>query len=85
MIEIKNLKGDLIITLNLDNIRCADLRDAYLTGADLKDADLRGAYLRDANLTDADLRGANINIYSIVNSVIKLTPSVIEILKTLLK
>ena len=53
----------------------ADLRGAYLCGADLGDADLRGAYLcgaylrgaylgdadlRDADLRDADLCGANL-------------------------
>ncbi|MVP11752.1 pentapeptide repeat-containing protein [Salmonella enterica subsp. enterica serovar Bovismorbificans] len=43
----------------------ADLRDAYLCGAnlygaDLRDADLRDAYLCGANLRDADLRDANL-------------------------
>lgn len=33
----------------------ADLRDAYLRGADLRGADLRDAYLRHADLRDADL------------------------------
>ncbi|EAB7705043.1 pentapeptide repeat-containing protein [Salmonella enterica subsp. enterica] len=36
----------------------ANLRGAYLCGADLRDANLRGANLRDANLRGADLRGA---------------------------
>ena len=36
----------------------ADLRDAYLTGASLRDADLRDAYLRGAYLIGADLSGA---------------------------
>ena len=39
----------------------ANLRYAYLTGADLRYADLTGADLRGANLFNADLRGANIN------------------------
>jgi len=44
----------------------ADLRGAYLRGADLSDANLRGAnlsdaYLSDANLSDADLRGADLS------------------------
>ena len=38
----------------------ANLRDADLCGADLRDADLRGANLCDADLRDADLRGANL-------------------------
>ena len=42
------------------NLRDADLRDADLRGANLWDADLRGANLRDANLWDADLRDANL-------------------------
>ncbi|EIX0428128.1 pentapeptide repeat-containing protein [Salmonella enterica] len=49
----------------------ADLCDANLRGADLRDANLcdanlRGANLRDANLCDANLRGANLrgaNLY----------------------
>ena len=36
----------------------ADLRDAYLEGADLRGAYLRDAYLRGAYLEGADLRGA---------------------------
>ena len=36
----------------------ADLRGAYLRGADLGGADLRGAYLRGADLGGAYLRGA---------------------------
>ena len=47
------------------DLRGADLRDAYLSGADLRganlrDADLRGAYLRDADLRGADLRDADL-------------------------
>ena len=43
----------------------ANLRDAYLSGANLRGADLRDANLSDANLRDAylsgaDLRGANL-------------------------
>jgi len=38
----------------------ADLEDANLEGADLRDADLRGANLRGADLRDANLRGANL-------------------------
>ncbi len=47
------------------NLEGADLRDADLQYANLEDADLRGANLRGANLQyadlrDADLRGANL-------------------------
>lgn len=47
------------------NLCDADLRDAYLRGANLcganlRDADLCGAYLRGAYLRGADLRGANL-------------------------
>ena len=42
------------------NLRCADLSDADLSDADLHGADLRCANLRDADLSAADLRGANL-------------------------
>ena len=42
------------------NLRRADLRDANLTGAYLSRADLTGANLRGAYLTGADLRDANL-------------------------
>ncbi|EBR6774521.1 pentapeptide repeat-containing protein [Salmonella enterica] len=42
------------------NLRDANLCDADLRGANLRDANLRGADLRGANLCDADLRGANL-------------------------
>ena len=38
----------------------ANLRDAYLGGANLGGADLRGAYLGGANLGDANLGGADL-------------------------
>ena len=40
----------------------ADLRGAYLGGADLRGTDLRGAYLGGANLAGADLRGADLGV-----------------------
>jgi hypothetical protein len=40
------------------NLRCADLRDAVLSGANLRCADLTRAYLRGAYLRGADLTGA---------------------------
>jgi hypothetical protein len=42
------------------NLRGADLRGAYLGGADLRGADLGGAYLGGADLRGADLRGADL-------------------------
>jgi hypothetical protein len=42
------------------NLRDANLRGAILRDANLYNADLRGAILRDANLTGADLGGANL-------------------------
>ncbi|EJR9261299.1 pentapeptide repeat-containing protein [Salmonella enterica] len=42
------------------NLRDANLRDANLCGANLRDADLRGANLCGANLRDANLCGANL-------------------------
>ncbi len=41
-------------------LRGADLYEADLCGANLRGADLRGADLREANLRGADLRGANL-------------------------
>ena len=43
------------------DLRDADLCDAYLRGADLRGADLCDAYLRDAYLRGADLRDAKYN------------------------
>ncbi|EKN7033777.1 pentapeptide repeat-containing protein [Salmonella enterica] len=42
------------------NLRGAYLSGADLFGADLRDANLRGAYLSDADLRGADLRGADL-------------------------
>ena len=64
------LKGDNIETIlkehGYDCLHDADLRDAYLGGADLHgaclyDADLRDAYLGGADLRDAYLGGANLH------------------------
>jgi len=73
LIEIKNrFTGNIIISGDYESVkdclarnRDADLRGAYLRGADLtgadpRDAYLRGADLRGADLTDADLRGADL-------------------------
>ena len=61
MIEIKNLSGAVIKTVDANNLRNADLRGADLYGADLRGADLRGANLRGADLRGADLRGADLS------------------------
>ena len=55
MIEIKNrYSGKVIKSLDVANLRGADLCDANLRGADLCDADLCGANLRGAkNIPDA--------------------------------
>ena len=60
MIEIKNLKGEVIHTLYADTLRRADLRGADLRGADLREADLREADLHRADLREADLRRADL-------------------------
>ena len=43
------------------DLHCADLWNAYLSGADLSGADLSGADLRDANLSGADLRNIDVS------------------------
>ena len=58
MIEIKNIDGEVIKTVDSDSLCGAYLRGADLRDADLRDADLRGADLCDADLRDADLSGA---------------------------
>jgi len=73
VIEIRNRKGVVLLTVrDADlygvNLRGANLRGADLYGADLYGANLRGADLRDADLRDADLRGANVygaNLYGV--------------------
>ena len=51
MVMIRNgFTGNLILELDVGDLRGADLR-----GANLRGANLRGANLRDANLRDADL------------------------------
>jgi hypothetical protein len=61
MIEIKHkTTGEVLKTIDAENLREADLRGADLRGADLREADLRGADLRGADLREADLRGADL-------------------------
>ena len=61
MIEIKNRwTCKLILTINTNNLRGADLEGANLRGADLYRADLYRANLRGANLEGANLREADL-------------------------
>ncbi|EHJ4870303.1 pentapeptide repeat-containing protein [Listeria monocytogenes] len=61
------------IDLKNTNLRFANLRLAYLRGADLSNANLRGANLRfadlnNANLSNADLSNANLSIADLNNA-----------------
>ena len=62
MIEIRNLKGEVIYTSDAETLREAVEKavkaDAYLTCAYLTNANLTNAYMYRANLSDADLTGA---------------------------
>lgn len=49
------------VSLEDEDLRCADFRGAYLRDANLRGADLRGANLWQADLNGADLRDARIN------------------------
>ena len=49
------------ITLEGEDLRCADFRGAYLRDANLRGADLRGANLWQAELDGADLRNARLD------------------------
>jgi uncharacterized protein YjbI with pentapeptide repeats len=61
--EIKNIYGHVIKTIEGDNLLGADLTGADLRGADLTGADLLGADLTGADLREADLTGARIAMY----------------------
>lgn len=69
MIEIKNIRGEILFKHDSDSLKEAieeavkdktDLRIADLRGANLRVANLRGAYLVEANLEGADLEGADL-------------------------
>lgn len=49
------------VTLEGEDLRCADFRGAYLRDANLRGADLRGANLWQAELDGADLRDARLD------------------------
>lgn len=61
MIEIKNIQGEVIATIDCENLNRADLTDLDLSYADLKNADLYWATLVRTKLKGADLRGANLS------------------------
>ena len=50
------------------NLRCANLRDAYLHRANLYGANLRGADLHNADLSGADLSGADFRSANLLNA-----------------
>jgi uncharacterized protein YjbI with pentapeptide repeats len=65
VIEIRDLRGNVIRTVDAEslygaNLRSADLCDANLYGANLRSADLCGADLCGADLCRANLRGASL-------------------------
>lgn len=60
MIEIKNIQGEVIATLDCDDLSRADLTDLDLSNADLRGADLFNATIVRTNLKGADLRGADL-------------------------
>ncbi len=60
MIEIRNIKGEVLKTLEDADLEGANLIGANLSGADLEGANLRGANLRGANLRGAYLSGADL-------------------------
>lgn len=71
MVEIKNLFGDVIKTVDAESLRDANLRCADLRGADLRDADLRGADLSDANLWNAVLCGAKLDNVNLCSAILR--------------
>ena len=60
MIEIKNFKGEILKCVDAESLREASLSGADLRGANLSWANLSGANLRGASLSWADLRGADL-------------------------
>jgi len=54
------LRANMVADVVKDNLNGANLRGAYLNGADLNGANLRGAYLSGADLNGANLYGANL-------------------------
>ena len=62
MIEIKHkITGKVLLKVEAETLRKANLRRANLSGANLREANLRGANLREANLSWANLSEANLS------------------------
>ena len=61
MIEIKDMSGRVLRTVDADSLKNADLTGAHLTRADLNGANLARAHLSHADLTGANLTGADLN------------------------
>lgn len=61
MIEIKDIHGKLLATIEADTLEFADLSEMNLSYADLKGANLDHANLHFTNLEFADLRDANLS------------------------
>ena len=56
--EIKHKDtGDVLLDIDGDSLRGADLREYDLVGADMSDLDLCGALFQGTDLTDAELMG----------------------------
>jgi len=61
VVEIRHREtGQTLLAVEGDTLAGANLWEARLSGADLRNQDLRGAVLWRANLTNADLRGADL-------------------------
>lgn len=60
MIDIKDIHGKIIASLDCDSLYRADLSGLDLTEADLRGADLYYAKMVRTKLRGADLRGANL-------------------------
>ena len=60
MIEIKDIHGKLLATIDADTLEFADLSEMNLSYADLRGANLDHANLFFTNLEFADLRDANL-------------------------
>ena len=59
--EIKHkLTNEVLLTIEGDSLKGADLQEANLQGADLRYANLQGVDLQYANLQEANLQGADL-------------------------
>ncbi|MBX3629341.1 MAG: pentapeptide repeat-containing protein [Nitrosomonas sp.] len=60
IMDIKNIRGETLLTIDSDTLEGADLSGADLSGADLSDTNLSDADLSGANLSGANLSGAGL-------------------------